>query len=303
MKEAETTVKNRIRALLLEAGASAVGFAAAGATSAAAWGEFEAWIDGRRHEPLGYMTNYPALRRNPALLLEGARTVVATAWNYNPPGGPMPRVARYARGRDYHKALRSLLREPVRRIEALTGGASRLCIDSAPMMERYWALQSGIAFRGRNGCVIVPGVGSWVVLAEILLTASLEPDAPLEEECLGCGACLKACPTGALRADGTLEARLCLSAATVEGGPLPEEIRGDVPLLGCDRCQEVCPHNRGAAVSGWVKPLDLSWLPRIGEMSEEEFEAVSRGTAFRRPGLAVLQRNLRENARRRKSRR
>ena len=288
-------LKRYIREALTEAGACAVGFARAEPVPEQELERFRDWTDRGLNGPLEYMRNYPDLRANPQLLLEGAATVVTSAWNYLPSAlrdKSLPGVARYAYGRDYHKALRSRIRPVLRQIEALTGTRGRICIDSAPVLERYWAFRSGVALRGRNGCAIVPGKGSWIFLAEILLTVALEPDAPAGQRCLECGACIKACPTGALQPDGRIDAARCLSAATVEGAPLPADYAGEVPLLGCDRCQGVCPHNRGAGPSEWLEPLDLGWLDSLDTLFEEDFLRLSEGTPFRRPGLQLLRRNL-----------
>lgn len=293
-----TAIREEIRRRLYGAGASAVGFARAGEVDAGARRRFGAWLAEGGAGSLDYMHRHRDLRADPRTLLEGTRTVVATAWNYLPPvtrrAGMQP-VARYACGRDYHKALRSLLRPVCRGIERDYGCATRICIDSAPVAERYWAVQAGIGFTGANGCLIVPGKGSWMFLAEILLTADMEPDAPCTSECLGCGACRRACPAGAIGDDGCVDASRCLSAITVEGAPVPDGMRGTrLPLLGCDRCQEVCPHNRGAMPSAWVRPLPeimTADAADLAEMDDETFRTRFAGTAFMRPGPELLRRN------------
>lgn len=292
-----TAMKENIRRRLFEAGASAVGFARADEVDAEARRRFDTWLAEGGAGTLDYMHRHRDLRADPRTLLEGTRTVVATAWNYLPSVlrqvGMQP-VARYAYGRDYHKALRSLLRPVCRSIERDYGCATRICIDSAPLAERYWAVRAGIGFTGTNGCLIVPGKGSWMFLAEILLTADVEPDAPCRSGCLGCGACRNVCPAGAI-GDGGVDASRCLSAITVEGVPMPDAMRGSrLPLLGCDRCQEVCPHNRDAAPSAWVKPLSeimTADAADMAKMNDEDFRTRFAGTAFMRPGAELLRRN------------
>lgn len=292
--------KEKIRDMLLEAGASAAGFARAGEVEERDKDFFGRWLAQGCAGSLAYMHGHRDLREDPRLLLPGCATVVATAWNYLPPrlrSGDLPFVARYAYGRDYHNALRSILRPVCRDIGKMLGCAWRICIDSAPIRERYWAVRGGIGFIGRNGCLILPGQGSWQFIALILLDAALPPDSAGNAfmTCLQCGACLKACPTGALRPDATVDTRRCLSAITVEGTPPPQGLECRLPLLGCDRCQEVCPHNRDARPSEWARPseeiLQLD-AEELESMDEDTFAARFAGTSFRRPGLGVLRRNL-----------
>jgi epoxyqueuosine reductase len=282
----------------MDAGADAVGFARAEPVEPQAWQYFSQWLREGCNGSLSYMHNYPELRRDPRLLLDGCKTVVATAWNYNPAtlrSPSLPYIARYAYGEDYHKSLRRKLRAACRQIEALCGAKWRVCIDSAPIMERYWAVKSGLGFVGRNGCLIVPGVGSWVVLAEVLLTVELEPDAARNLSCKGCGRCLKACPGGALKRGSSPDARRCLSAISVEGEECPPDLQTRLPLLGCDRCQLCCPHNQNAPHSSSFEPLEAVMrlnAERIFDMSPEKFSEQFSHSSLSRPGLDTLRRNL-----------
>lgn len=301
-------LKSFIRKHLLELGAAAVGFAEAATVEAQCTAAFRAWLRAGRHGPLGYMERHGELRTDPHGLLEGAKTVVSVAWPYLPErlrDPALPFIARYAYCSDYHKVIRRLLK-PLLRELAGQGIRTRLCVDSAPVHERYWAMRAGIGFRGRNGCLIVPGAGSWVFLSEILLDAEIAPDAPCTASCADCGACLRACPTGALAPDGTLDCRRCLSARTIEA-PVPANAAGalsearmpltEYPLAGCDRCQEVCPHNRGVAPT---RIPAFATLPQILTLDEAElrahtpdtFAARYAGTSLQRPGLHRLLTNL-----------
>lgn len=291
-------LKKYLKERLLEAGASAVGFTRAEPVDKSWDDKFDKWLQSGCAGQLEYMSRYRNIRSDPRLLLEGAKTIVSVAWNYLPSQlreQDLPFVARYAYGRDYHKALRSIMRPICRDMERLYSTGWRICIDSAPVAERYWAVKSGVGFIGRNGCLIVPKVGSWVFLSEIVLTSECESDHPVADNCKGCGACLSMCPGGALRDDNTLDVRCCLSAATVEG----VDFVGNKPLsghlLGCDRCQEMCPHNTSALPSRWMKPIE-----GIMKLDEREFEVLTdvsfrkrfAGTSFLRPGLKNLLKNL-----------
>ena len=283
----------------MEAGASAVGFARAGEVSESARDSFEAWLERGDAGELGYMRNYPELRRDPRGLLEGCRTVVSTAWAYDPPvlrDSSRPYLARYAYCRDYHNALRSVLRPVARKIGEATGASWRICIDSAPIMERYWAVRAGVGFCGRNGLLIVPGTGSRVFLAELLLTVDMEPDPPCAGSCGDCGACVRECPSGALARSSSPDCRRCISALTIErpGSALwlPRPT-----LAGCDVCQDVCPHNSGAPATQVRELATLPQLMTVDEeeimlLTEEEFRVRYAGTPLMRIGLDGLRANL-----------
>ena len=147
------------------------------------------------------MERHADLRRNLDNVLPGTRTVISLAFPYAPERerpSDLPYLSRYAYGTDYHEAIRSLLTAVLEQTGILS--SCRLCIDSAPVSERFWAIRAGIGYRGDNGALIVPGIGPEVFLAEILTTIEFEPDSPSYAECLHCGVCLRACPTGALQA-------------------------------------------------------------------------------------------------------
>ena len=285
--------------MLLESGASAVGFARAGEVEPSAVSAFERWLSRGDAGELAYMRNYPELRRDPRLLLEGCRTVVSIAWLYNPPRlrpATLPYLARYAYSRDYHNALRSVLKPVAREIASRYGAQWRICIDSAPVMERYWAVKSGVGFCGRSGLLIVPGVGSRVFLTELLLTIELPPDNPCTLTCGDCGACVRACPSGALQASASPDCRRCISALTIE---LPGSAR-HLPrptLAGCDLCQDVCPHNAGNARTQLAALQTLPHLLTVDEtelraLSDEQFRARYAGTLLMRIGREGLLANL-----------
>ncbi len=246
-----------------------------------------------------------ALRLDPGLLLEGARSVVAVALAYHAgeaPGAPegAGEIARYARGRDYHAVMKRRLRALAEGIARADPGARTLATsDVAPVMEKVWAERAGIGWIGKNGCLITPRHGSWVVLGTVLVDRDLEPDAPHPDRCGSCEACLPACPTGAIPEPGVVDARRCLSFWTIERrGDVPADVAALVGrrVFGCDDCQLVCPWNDAAH-----RGSDPELLPRPGRealalddllrLSEEEYRARFNGTSLARARYDGLVRN------------
>lgn len=257
------------------------------------------WISEGRHGAMDYLERYPDVRRSPRRLLEGARSIVCCAFPYYTKLEKEPLFARYALGDDYHSVIRRRLSKAAEAIREAYGGETRICVDTAPLRERYWAERSGLGTVGRNNCLIVPGLGSYVFLGEILTTAELTATMAGERSSCGdCGACERACPTGALK-NGRVDARKCLSYLTIE-------YRGDFGvdtdlygrLYGCDRCQSVCPHNCGLQSTDIeeFKPREelLALTPAdVLEMAPEEYSRLFRNSAVKRARLALLQRNAR----------
>lgn len=298
----------RIKDILLGSGASVAGFAAAGRVSAEYERIFDEWLKKGNYAGMEYMTRYRELRMNPELLLPDAKTVISVAFNFKPPrfrSSDKEIIACYAYGKDYHDVIRKRLKEVVSRLSSDYGGEYRICVDTAPVAERYWAVKAGIGFRGRNGQVIIPGTGGMVFLAEIITTLGLPPDEPLLLNCKGCDACQSLCPAGALKPDSTIDARYCLSYLTIEHRGewnSPEALKslattgGKSSLYGCDLCLRVCPHNLTAPAtslqdfypSGKILTLSAS---DIRGMTPESFAETFRHSAVKRAKLEGLQRN------------
>lgn len=205
----------------------------------------------------------------------------------------------YARGDDYHEVVRERLSAMADEISGLWGGDTRVCVDTAPLRERYWAMKAGLGFIGRNNHLIIPGHGSYFFLGEILTTLRFHPDTPLETGCGNCHRCIDACPGGALTPDGAIDTRRCLSYLTIEHrGELPEGTRLGNRIYGCDECQRACPHNRQAAATAerrfHPRPAIMS-LTRddIDSMTQEQFSTIFSHSAVKRAKLAGLKRNLR----------
>lgn len=303
--------KEEIRRELLSSGAIAVGFAAAAPVEEKEWLRYMRWLEEGRHASMDYMERYPDVRRDPRLLLEGAGTVISLAFSYVPSerrDNSNGIVACYAYGRDYHKVLKRRLDKCIEALRGRYGGEYRLCVDSAPILEKYWAQRAGIGFRGRNELLIVPGAGSMVFLAEIVTTLRIEPDEPCRDLCAGCGKCVEVCPGNALRDMNGLESRRCINYLTIEHkGPWTDPVENEVmrtdvgrnTIFGCDLCMTVCPHNKNVRPAGMEEfrlggPASTLSRERIAGMSREEFDREITGTPIRRAGYEGLRRNVSE---------
>jgi epoxyqueuosine reductase len=262
-----------------------------------------------RHADMAWLERSLEKRRDPRLVLDGARAIVSCAVIYNtdqPYSSTLPEghaaIARYAWGDDYHVVVE-------RRLEALEtwmrerggdGFASRRYVDTGPLSEKAIAARAGLGWIGKNTCLINQELGSWLFLGEIITNLPLEPDAPVFDRCGSCTLCIDACPTGALVAPYQLDARKCLSYVTIEHrGDLPEDAAAAVGnhVYGCDICQDVCPWNRRAAVSAdpaWQQRE--AWRPvpvaELAARSDDELRVAMKGSAMKRAGVKGLRRNL-----------
>lgn len=303
----ETTLGARVSEALRNSGCAAFGFAAAESLPAAADERFRRWLAGGNHAGMTYLERHAALRCRPQNVLEEAATVISIAFRFQKPHRASLPVAAYALGRNYHNALKSRLKPIVSLLET-SGHKARITVDSAPVAERFWAVKCGIASYGMNGMALVPGCGPYCFLCEILTSCDLTGLKPWfaakQEElpvCRGCGRCVAACPAGALKADGALDARRCLSYLSIEEkGEVTPPPGVRFPILGCDRCLAACPLpiNEEVPVIADFRPreelMNLS-AGQILNMTDAELEAFTAGTALRRPGKDALRRNARLN--------
>lgn len=307
----------RMSGLLREAGAVAAGFADAGPVPDDETARYNAMLDAGCNAGMAYMANHPDVRRDPRLLLDGAKSVVSVAFSFAPPefrDSEKPMIACYAYGDDYHDVLSRRLKKVCESMKDEFGGEYRICIDSAPVHERYWAEKAGIGRRLDNGMLAVPGHGCEVFLAEIVTTLQLgeggeaaAPEDSMEDICLHCGACRRACPAGALGADGVVDARRCLSYLTIEHhgewtDPVYQEAMAaqeeQRALFGCDICLRVCPLNRGLVPTRIEEFQPRREIMEIDagdvlEMKQEDFSRIFARSPIKRAKLAGLQRNCR----------
>ena len=292
---------NDIRALAQGCGATACGVARAGLVAGTAARTLEDWIADGCHASMAWMERHAPLRRSTESVMPGARSVIVCAFNCLPAGRrdpSLPRIASYALGRDYHDVVRDRMRQLAALLEARYGGSHRVCVDTAPLSERYWASLAGVGFQGRNCLLQIPGRGSHFVLGELLTTLDISPSEPCDGQCPdGCRRCIDACPGHALRGDGTLDARRCLSYLTIEHrGELPADIDLRRQVYGCDICQRVCPLNAKATPTSIAdfeptQQVAALTIDDILSMDKAAFDDVFGRSALRRAGLDGLRRN------------
>ncbi len=289
------------------AAARRAGFQLAGIAPAASISDFalyQQWVEDGLAGPLGYLTDRrAAVRADPRLLLPSARSVLCVGLLYHTAGPARHSVSRYAWGAgDYHDVVRAMLEGVVQEVLKEMGPFEyRICVDTAPLLERSLAREGGLGWIGRNTCLIHQPMGSWFFLGEVLTSLDMDPDTPPPDRCGTCRRCIDACPTGALVPAGggryRLDARMCISTWTIEQrGPLPDQAReGSGHLVfGCDICQEVCPWNRRAPVTATAEFQPLHPDPDLAELAaltEGEFRARFRRTPLWRARYSGLLRN------------
>ena len=265
-----------------------------------------AWLREGHHASMEWMERNADVRAqiDHEKLHPNAKSVIVLAVSVARPGegniGPTPGVvARYARGRDYHNVMgkRAQKLAAMLRDEGFT---ARSTVDTAPVLERAWAERAGLGFVGKNTMLIIPGLGSHVMLACVVTDATLPFDEPIGERCGSCTRCLDRCPTSAFTGERVLDSRRCVSYLTIEHeGPIEESPREGIGhwFLGCDVCQDVCPFNQtkhfatGMAAELAPHPRWTTSAEEVLRMSEAEFDAFSIGSPVRRPGYASALRN------------
>lgn len=267
----------------------------------------EKWLQNGMNGTMQYMENYFDLRIDPTRLLPGAKSVVTLLKNYYPsvkPNIDAAKISKYAYGKDYHEVIKEKLQEFLyilnQEIGSITG---RGFIDSAPVLERSWAVKSGLGWVGKNGNLINKNQGSFFFIATLIIDLDLQyDDAYAKDFCGSCTRCIDACPTDAILPDKVVDGSKCISYFTIELKEqlLPNNMLGkfDDWLFGCDTCQDVCPWNRFSKTHHEQQfiPLNevLNFTIKDWEMlTEESFKTIFKNSPIKRTKYKGIQRNLR----------
>jgi len=265
------------------------------------------WLDRRFHGEMAWLAREPEKRTDPRLLFPEAKSVIVVALNYftkhkHEKNADEGKISRYAWGDDYHDIVREKLTELLDWIKSENPTATgKICVDTAPMMDKAWAVRAGLGWLGKHTNLITTDLGSWVFIGELLLNLELDYDTEvIEDHCGTCTACLDNCPTGAIVEPYVVDSRKCISYATIElrDDTLPTEIAANLDgwFYGCDICQDVCPWNRFETQTAETRfePRDGQTsivLDEVLSLTPETYAERFRRTAIKRAKLAGLKRN------------
>lgn len=267
---------------------------------------YEKWLKNNFHASMSYMENNFEKRLDPTKLEPGTKSIISLMMGYFPQEN-LPRtdsfnISKYAFGKDYHHVIKEKITELIFRINEKVGSFNaRSFVDSAPILEKAWAVNSGLGWIGKNSLLIHPKAGSFFFVAELFTDLELDWDTPLKNDYCGhCTKCIDLCPTNALRAPRVVDAGRCIAYITLEyKDEIPEFFKGKNPdwILGCDICQDVCPWNK-FSIANKIKEfqphpklLDLSkkdWE----ELNQEMFSKLFGESAFKRIGFQRVKRNI-----------
>ncbi|MEY3387148.1 MAG: hypothetical protein RIR53_1959 [Bacteroidota bacterium] len=267
---------------------------------------YRQWLERGYHGSMAYMERNLDARADVRQIVPGAESVIVVARNYYTPQrhekGQVGKIARYAWGDDYHVVVPPLLDALSLAVaEIVPGSVSRRYIDTGPVLERQWAVRSGLGWQGKNGNILRRDMGSWFFLGVVITTAALDADEPMEDYCGTCTACIDSCPTSAIVTPSVVDSTKCISYWTIETKgavefPLPIAQNLDGWLFGCDVCQDVCPWNRFETPT-----TEERFLPRNDEVAlnpvdiltlqPDQFVERFRHSPLKRPKLNGLKRN------------
>lgn len=266
----------------------------------------EEWLNKNHHGKMGYMENHFDKRLDPRLLVDGSKSVISLALNYFPNetqiDKDVPKISKYAYGKDYHHVIKDKLKELLAFIREEIGEVDgRAFVDSAPVLDKAWAKKSGLGWIGKNSNLINKKSGSFFFLAELIIDLELEYDGPIKDYCGTCTACIDECPTEAIIEPYKVDGSKCISYLTIElkDEILPKEFKGKMEnwAFGCDICQDVCPWNRFSKPHN--EPLfnphpDLLHLTKNDwqDLTKEVFQELFRKSAVKRTKFEGLKRNI-----------
>jgi len=285
-----------------------LGFLGCGASKADFLSEeaprLEDWLKHQYHGEMQYMERNFDKRLDPRLLVPGAKTVISLLYNYFPEKrqqSGVPLISKYAYGEDYHVVVKDKLHQLWNKMEQEWGHIEgRIFVDSAPVLERAWAIKAGLGWQGKNGNLIQKKVGSFFFLAELIVDIEIAEEIPVTDHCGSCTKCIEACPTDAIVAPQVVDGSRCISYFTIElKNAIDETWKGQWKdwVFGCDICQDVCPWNRFSTPTKEsrfdYRPeiLDKSWED-WKQTSEEEFKKLTNGSPLSRAKWSGMMKNL-----------
>lgn len=262
---------------------------------------YKQWLSKEYNAGMKYMYNYPEIRTDPQLLINNAKTVIVTLTNYYPSqvqNEQAPQVAKYAYGRDYHKVLLKKHKQLLEAIQEKQECKGRVFVDSAPVLERAWAVKAGLGWIGKSSMLISPTIGVHTLISGIVIDVKVDNyDEVLEKDCGKCTKCIDVCPTGAIVSPKVVDANKCLSYLTIEHrGDFDKSIDLHQQVFGCDHCIDACPFSK-------KKPHNIKeFTPKASvlEMSREDWRLMNEssfnsnfnGTPVKRAKFEGIQRNL-----------
>ena len=263
----------------------------------------ERWLKDGKHGKMAYMENHFDKRLDPRLLVPDARSIISLLLNYYSPLDQLdgaPKISKYAYGKDYHHVIKDKLKQLFQIINNKIGEVSgRVFVDSAPVMEKSWAVRSGLGWQGKNTNLISKKAGSFFFIAELIVDLELEYDTPVTDHCGTCTACIDACPTEALT-PYHIDASKCISYLTIElKDQIPTAFKNKMDdwAFGCDVCQDVCPWNRFSKQhneplfspnSEVINYTKKNWE----EITQETFNIIFKNSAIKRTGFKGFKRNI-----------
>lgn len=266
----------------------------------------EQWLSIGMQGTMHYMENHFELRVDPTKLVPGAKSVITLMLNYYPSAKQnelAPKISKYAYGNDYHDVIRKKLKEFMMLIKETIGDINgRGFVDSAPVLERSWAVKSGLGWVGKNGNLISKQNGSFFFIATLICDLELEYDAPFAKDYCGtCTKCIDSCPTDAILPNKVVDGSKCISYFTIElkDALIDDSLKGKFQnwMFGCDVCQDVCPWNRFSKSTSETSFAPIPQLLNLTtqqweEISEETFKQVFKNSPLKRTKFAGIQRNL-----------
>lgn len=298
-------ITNKIKDKAIELGFAGIGISKAERLDVAA-DRLQNWLDKGFHGEMAYMANHFEKRVDPSQLVEGAKSVVSLMYNYHTTDeqtdDSAPKISKYARGKDYHFVLKDKLKILFNFInDEITPITGRIFTDSAPVLERDWAVRSGLGWRGKHTLMVNPKKGSYFFLAELIIDLDLQYDSSMKDYCGTCTRCIDVCPTNAIDSKGyEMDGSKCISFLTIElKGEIPKEFEGKMDnwMFGCDACQDVCPWNRFSTPHQepeFSPHPDLLKMTKVDweELTQERFSELFRKSPVKRTKYGGLMRNI-----------